>query len=93
LKQTYANVRVESAPQLNAASNGDNVMIAFAERIDDDPMSPSSDDHKTFAQIVSQKFFVVGVQKLAKGYEEDYSNCTAGVMTKRPYAVYRVYNI
>lgn len=89
LKETYGDtVRVESAPQLNNASNGDNVFYAFAEEVAD----TSTDDRKTFIQVVSQKFFVVGVQKLAKGYEEDYSNCTAGIMCKRPYAVVRYYN-
>ena len=40
-------------------------------------------------QVVPAKFRVVGVAKDTKGYEEDYSNATAGVMCKRPYAVVR----
>lgn len=89
LKQTYPNVRVVSAPQLNNANASDNVFYMFADRVDD----LSTDDGKTFIQIVPAKFQVLGVQKLAKGYEEDYSNATAGIMTKRPYAVVRFYNI
>ena len=90
IKQTYGDtVRVVSAPQLNAAHAGDNVIIGFAETVDD----LSSDDRRTFIQVVPSKMQTLGVQKLAKGYEEDYSNATAGVMCKRPYAVYRAYNI
>ena len=29
------------------------------------------------------------LKNLPKGYEEDYSNATAGIMCKRPYAVTR----
>jgi len=90
LKETFGDtIRVVSAPQLNAANASDNVFVAFADTIDD----TSTDDKRTFIQVVPQKFFLVGVQKLAKGYEEDYSNSTAGVMCKRPYAVVRYYNI
>ena len=90
LKETFGDsIRVVSAPQLNAANASDNVFYAFAETIDD----TSTDDKRTFIQVVPQKFFLVGVQKLAKGYEEDYSNSTAGVLCKRPYAVVRYYNI
>lgn len=90
IKETYGeSVRVVSAPQLNNANASDNVFYAFAEEVDD----TSSDDRKTFIQVVPAKFMVLGVQKLTKGYEEDYSNATAGVMCKRPYAVVRYYNI
>lgn len=89
LRTTYPNARVVSAPQFNAANAGDGVFYMFAETVDD----TSTDDKRTFIQIVPQKFFIVGVQKLAKGYEEDYSNSTAGIMCKRPYAVVRYYNI
>jgi hypothetical protein len=85
LNKAYPNVRVVSAPQLNSANGGANVFYLFAERVDD----MSSDDGRTFIQVVPTKFMVLGVQQLAKGYEEDYSNATAGVMCKRPYAVVR----
>ena len=41
--------------------------------------------------VQSGKFRVLGVQQLAKGYEEDYTNATAGVLLKRPWAVTRWY--
>jgi hypothetical protein len=85
LKQFYPNVTVVSAPQLNSANGGANVFYTYSNKVNDS----SSDDQSTFVQVVPAKFQVLGVQKLAKGYEEDYSNATAGVMVKRPYAVVR----
>lgn len=89
IKQTYPTIRVVSAPQLNGADGGLNVFYLFADRVDDQ----STDDGRTFLQVVPLKFKLNGVQKLPKGYEESYSNATAGIMTKRPYAIYRAYNI
>jgi hypothetical protein len=83
-------VRVVSAPQLNNANGNANVFILFADAVND---GLSTDDNKTFIQVVPATFQLLGVQQLAKGYEEDYSNATAGVMVKRPYAVYRASGI
>lgn len=85
LKQSYPKVRVVSAPQLNKAEGGENVFYAYAETVDDG----SSDDNRTFVQVVPAKFQLLGVSRLTKHYEEDYINATAGIMTKRPYAVVR----
>jgi hypothetical protein len=49
----------------------------------------STDGGKTWIQAVPTKFMVTGVQQLAKAYEEDFTNATAGAMLKRPYAVTR----
>ncbi len=86
LKSTYPNVRVVSAPQLNAANSSANVFYLHADQVAD---TGSTDDQKTFIQVVPAKFQLLGVAKLAKGYEEDYANATAGVMVKRPYAIVR----
>jgi hypothetical protein len=85
MKETYPKIRVVSAPQLNTANGGVGVFYLYAENVFDE----SSDDGRTFTQIVPAKFQVLGVQKLAKGYEEAYAAATAGVMCKRPYAVVR----
>jgi hypothetical protein len=89
LTKTYPRVRVVSAPQFNTANGGAGVFYLYAERVVD----LSTDDGGTFAQIVPSKFEVVGVAKAAKGFEEDYSNACAGVLLKRPYAVYRASGI
>lgn len=85
LRQAYPRIRVVSAPQLNTANGGAGVFYLYAESISD----MSTDDGRTFIQVVPTKFQVMGVQQMAKSYEEDYSNATAGVMCKRPYAVVR----
>jgi hypothetical protein len=85
LKSTYPNVRVDDAPELDAANGGENVMYAYAETVEDG----ASDDSRTWIQIVPAKFQMLGVEKQAKRYVEDYIGASAGVMLKRPYAVQR----
>ena len=85
LNKTYAKLRVISAPQLNYANGGANVFYLYAEHVEDG----ASDDSRTWVQVVPAKFQALGVEKQAKAYVEDYSNATAGVMLKRPYAVVR----
>ena len=52
-----------------------------------------SDGGAVFVQCVPARFLTIGVEKRAKNYLEDYANATAGVMCKRPYAVYRISGI
>jgi hypothetical protein len=85
LKQAYPRVRVVSAPQLNNANGGANVFYLYADRIVDE----STDGGAVWIQPVPAKFLVTGVQQLAKGYVEDYTNATAGAMAKRPWAIVR----
>ena len=89
LSATYPKMRVVSAPELNGANSGANVAYLYADTIDDN----GTDGGATFIQVVPTRFIVTGVQKLVKGYEEGYSNATAGVMCKRPWAVYRASGI
>lgn len=85
INKTYRNVRVVVVPELAGANGGANVIYMFAESVND----TSTDGGRVFVQIVPSKFQVLGVQKLAKGYEEAYTNATAGIMCKRPWAVIR----
>jgi hypothetical protein len=85
LQKTYPNVRVESVPEFDGANGGDNVMYLYAESVDDE----STDDSRTFVQVVPAKFQTVGVEQKAKSYMEDYTNATAGTLLKRPFAVIR----
>ena len=89
MKEAYPRIRVVSAPQLNGAYMSDNVFYLQADKLDD----MSTDGGRVWIQAVPTKFQVLGVQQLAKAYEEDYSNATSGAMCKRPYAVVRYYNI
>lgn len=85
LTDTYPKIRVVSAPELDGANGGANVFYLYADKVNDS----STDDGRTFTQVVPAKFMVTGVEKLAKAYVEDYVNATAGVMCKRPWAVVR----
>lgn len=89
MRQAYPRIRVVSAPQLNNAHSSENVFYLYADRIAD----MSTDGGAVWIQAVPAKFQVMGVQQMAKSYEEDYSNATAGVMAKRPWAITRWYGI
>jgi hypothetical protein len=89
LKQTYPTWRVESIPQFNAANSSANVAYVYADKIADD----STDDGRVFLQAVPTKFRFIGVQQRLGRYEEGYTNATAGIMLKRPWAVYRASGI
>jgi len=85
LRQTYPRMRVVSAPELNTANAGANVFYLYAESVQDG----STDDGRTFAQVVPAKFMTLGVEQRSKSYVEDFTNATAGILCKRPYAVVR----
>lgn len=83
--ETYPNWRIVTAPELNGANGGANVFYLYPETVDDG----SSDGGRVFDQIVPVKMQSLGVEQQAKAYVEDYTNATAGVMVKRPWAVVR----
>ena len=85
LNKNYPNVMVKSAPELDAANGAQNVFYMYAETV----RESGSDDMRTFTQVVPQKFRSLGVDQKTKSYEEAYSNATAGVILKRPYALVR----
>lgn len=79
------NLRIVTAPELNGANGGANVFYLYPERVEDG----STDGGKVFDQIVPARFQTLGVEQQAKAYIEDYTNATAGVIVKRPWAVVR----
>jgi hypothetical protein len=85
LKDTYPKCRVVSAPQLDTANGSDNVFYLWADEVEDG----GTDDKRSIIQVVPVKFMALGVEQRAKSYIEDFTNATAGVMVKRPYAIYR----
>ena len=89
MKQNYPNIEVESAPELDGANGGANVAYLYAPNYSEE----STDDGKTIDQLVPLRFMTLGVQQLTKGYEEAYSNATAGVICKRPWLVRRISGI
>lgn len=79
------NVRIVTAPELNGANGGASVFYLYPETVQDG----STDGGKVFDQIVPTRFQTLGVDQQAKAYIEDYTNATAGVMVKRPWAIVR----
>lgn len=85
LNDNYPKCRVVSAPELDLVNGGENVAYLYADKIRD----TSTDGGQVMIQMVPSKFKVLGVAKQVKGYEEDYTNATAGVMVKRPWGIVR----
>jgi hypothetical protein len=85
LKQTYPKCRTVTCPQFGGANGGQNVFYLFANSVDDG----GTDNKATMCQIVPTKFMALGVEQRAKSYIEDFTNATAGVLVKRPYAITR----
>lgn len=86
LTETYPKNRRVTAPQFQKANGGADVFYLFAEEVYGDD---SDDDNRVFIQVVPATFMALGIENKSKGIVEDYTNATAGVMCKRPYAVYR----
>ena len=89
IKKAYPAMRIESAPELDGANGGANAAYLFADSYGAD----STDNGAVIEQLVPAKFITIGAMQMVKGFEEDYSNATAGVMVKRPWAVVRVSGI
>lgn len=97
LKQNYENVEIVSAPEMSLGSVtgqsvAQQVFYLFVEEIPSEA-DGSTDGGKTFRQLVQTKYMLTGVEQRAKGYVEDATNATAGVLLTRPYAVYRAFGI
>lgn len=89
MTENYPNIRVQSAPQLDSAHSSLNVFYVSADNVTDG----STDGGAVWLQAIQTQFMVLGVAQHAKGYEEDYTNATAGAMCKRPFAVVRRFGI
>lgn len=85
ISKTYPGMRIVEVPELVGANGGANAAYLLAESVEDG----STDDGRVVAQIVPARFQVIGTEQRAKGYLEDFTNATAGVIFKRPWAVRR----
>ena len=90
LNDNYPNCRIETAPQLSGVNGGIDSFYLYAEEVTGDD---SEDDSRVWIQIVPAQFIALGVDPQGKRTVEDNTNATAGVMCKRPYAVYRASGI
>jgi hypothetical protein len=80
LKETYPNLRLETAVELNGANGGENIFYLFADEVN---------GYKTIDQYVQEVFRLIGVEKKAKVIVEDYASATAGVIVNQPVGVVR----
>ena len=80
LKQNYPRVTIESAIQLDGANSGANVFYLIADSINNKPV---------IHQFVQDVFRLIGVEKKAKVFLEDYSNATAGILVTQPIGIVR----
>lgn len=80
IKENYPNTTIESAVQLDGANSGANVLYLFAESINGKPV---------IRQLGVDRFRLIGAEKKAKVFLEDYSNATAGVLVTQPIGVVR----
>lgn len=90
IADNYPNCRIESAPQLTGVNGGVDAFYLYAEEIVGDT---SDDDRRVWIQAVPAQFMALGVDPQGKRTVEDNTNATAGVMCKRPFAVYRASGI
>ncbi len=85
IRETYPSWEIIPVPELSDANGGESVIYLYAV----DVSGTGTDDQATFLQVVPTKFQSLGTDQRVKGYEEGYTNATAGIMTKRPYAIVR----
>jgi len=85
LTKNYPNITVESIPEFDEANGGDNVFYLYAINV----TGSGTDDGNTVIQICPSKMQALNSVTTVKGYEEGYTNATAGCYVKRGYAVYR----
>lgn len=90
IRKNYPKMRILAVPEFEGANGGSNIFYLFADSIND---GSSTDGGQTFIQMVPAKLIVTGVARYEKHYVEGFANATAGVMCKRPYAVYRATGI
>ena len=80
IKETYPNLKIEAAVQLNGANGGSNVFYLHTEKVN---------GKDTIKQYVQEVLRLIGVEKYAKVIKEDYANATAGVIVQYPIGVVR----
>lgn len=90
LLDNYPNCRIETAPQLSSVNGGVDAFYLYADEVSGDS---SEDDRRVWVQMVPAQFMALGVDPQGKRTVEDNTNATAGVMCKRPYAIYRASGI
>lgn len=90
IKENYPKWRIESAPELDKANGGQNVLYLYAEEVaggEEEAMQ------KVIEQYVPAVLRLLGAERRATGPYEAYSSATAGIMVRAPFAVVRMTGI
>lgn len=89
LDVNYPNTRLIFSPEFVGANGGANIVYLFADNVDVEDEATSA----TILQIVPVRYQVLGSENQIKGYLEDATNATAGVLVARPWALTRMTGI
>lgn len=86
LREQFPNMRFTYAPEFKGAgtTSTDDAVYLIVESNDD--FNP---EVQTITQVVPVRSMLLGSAKHIKGYEEDYTNATAGVIVKKPWFIAR----
>lgn len=87
IRENYPGLRIEYTPEFLAANGGANVAYMWAENVQ---IQGNTGTNQTIGQLVPSRFQVLGSEQRIKGYVEDFTNATAGVIVFRPWAVQRL---
>lgn len=87
INDNYPGLRIVYTPEFNLANGGANVAYMWADSV---PIKGNTATNDTIVQIVPTRFQVLGTEQRIKGYVEDFTNATAGVMVLKPWAVQRL---
>ncbi len=90
IKENYPKWRIESAPELDKASGGQNVLYLYAEEI---AGGEEEATQKVIEQYVPAVLRLLGAERRATGPYEAYSSATAGIMVRAPFAIVRMVGI
>ncbi|CAY74271.1 hypothetical protein EPYR_01891 [Erwinia pyrifoliae DSM 12163] len=86
INNNYPNMRQVFSPEFKGANGGANIAYMFAGSVDDG----STATRATILQVVPVKYQLLGSENQIKGYLEDATNATAGVIATRPWAITRL---
>lgn len=85
LTRNYPNVTIESCVEFNGANASANIFYLYAVSV----TGSGTDNGSVIEQIVPTRLRALGVDTSCKQVTEDFTNATAGVLCKRPFAVFR----
>lgn len=84
LNETYPNMEIIAIPNLNGANAGQNGFYLMLKEFNGSFVQ---------GQFYQEMFRLVGMMRITKGFEEDFSNATAGCFVAQPLAIVRYTDI